>query len=200
MQLKGENLSFRYGKEPYIFQNVNIEIGQGERVGLVAKSGRGKSTLAKVLAGYEKPQTGRVLIDDQAIPKRGYNPVQLIYQHPEKAINPRWRMKDVLEESGLINWDLVKAMGIQADWMSRYPAELSGGELQRFAVCRALREETKFLIADEVSTMLDVITQAQIWNVILEQAKVLNLGMLIVTHNMHLAQKICTRIVELEKL
>ena len=200
MQLKGENLSFRYGKEPYIFQNVNIEIGQGERVGLVAKSGKGKSTLAKVLAGYEKPQTGRVLIDDKAIPKSGYNPVQLIYQHPEKAINPRWRMKDVLEESGLINWDLVKAMGIQEDWMSRYPAELSGGELQRFAVCRALREETKFLIADEVSTMLDVITQAQIWNVILEQAKVLNLGMLIVTHNMHLAQKICTRIVELEKL
>lgn len=67
-------------------------------------------------------------------------------------------------------------------------------------MCRALSGETKFLIADEVSTMLDVITQAQIWNVILTQAKERNLGMLVVTHNMHLAQKICTRIVELERL
>lgn len=200
MQLKGENLSFRYGKEDWIFENINIEISRGERIGLVAKSGKGKSTLAKVLAGYEKSNKGQVLIDNKPIPKKGYNPVQLIYQHPEKSINPRWRMKDVLEESGPINWDLVKTMGIEEDWMIRYPTELSGGELQRFAVCRALNPQTKFLIADEVSTMLDVITQAQIWNVILEQAKELNLGMLIVTHNMHLAQKICTKIIELEKL
>ena len=200
MQLKGESLSFRYGKDDYIFKNINIEINTGERVGLVAKSGQGKSTLAKVLAGYEKPNKGQVLIGQKPISKRGYNPVQLIYQHPEKSINPRWRMKDVLEESGPINWTLVKAMGIEEDWMNRYPTELSGGELQRFAVCRALSGETRFLIADEVSTMLDVITQAQIWNVILEQAKVLNLGMLIVTHNMHLAQRVCTRIIELDKL
>ncbi len=200
MQLKGEDLSFRYGKDDYIFENINIEINSGERVGILAKSGQGKSTLAKVLAGYEKPNKGRVLLDDKPIAKKGYNPVQLIYQHPEKSINPRWRMKDVLEESGPINWDLVKAMGIEEAWMSRYPAELSGGELQRFAVCRALSGETKFLIADEVSTMLDVITQAQIWHVILEQARVMDLGMLIVTHNKHLAQKICTKIIELEKL
>ncbi len=200
MQLKGESLSFRYGKDDYIFKDLNIEIKSGERVGLVAKSGQGKSTLAKVLAGYEKPTKGRVLIDNKSIAKKGYNPIQLIYQHPEKSINPRWRMKDVLEESGPINWTLVEAMGIEEDWMSRYPTELSGGELQRFAVCRALSAETKFLIADEVSTMLDVITQAQIWNVILEQAKVLNLGMLIVTHNIHLAQRVCTRIIKLEDL
>lgn len=200
MQLKGENLSFRYGKDDYIFKDINIEINRGDRVGLVAKSGRGKSTLAKVLAGYEKPSQGCVLVDGKPISKKGYNPVQLIYQHPEKSINPRWRMKDVLEESGPINWELIKAMGIEEDWMTRYPTELSGGELQRFAVCRALNGKTEFLIADEVSTMLDVITQAQIWNVILEQARILNLGMLIVTHNTHLAQKVCTRIVELEKL
>ena len=199
MQLKGENLSFRYGREDYVFQDINIEIKSGERVGIVAKSGFGKSTLAKVLAGYEKPNKGRVLIDGKPIPKKGYNPVQLIYQHPEKAINPRWKMKAVLEEGGPINWELVEAMGIEKDWMSRYPTELSGGELQRFAVCRALSGRAKFLIADEVSTMLDVITQAQIWKVILDQAKNQNLGMVVVTHNMHLAEKICTRIIELER-
>ncbi len=198
MQLKGENLSFRYGKGDYIFENISIDISSGERVGLVAKSGKGKSTLAKVLSAYEKPNKGQVTIDSKPIPKKGYNPVQLIYQHPEKSINPRWKMKDVLEESGPINWELVEAMGIEKEWLSRYPAELSGGELQRFAVCRALSGDTKFLIADEVSTMLDVITQAQIWNVILEQAIKRNLGMLIVTHNAHLAKRICTRIIELE--
>ena len=199
MQLRGENLSFRYGRDDYIFENINIEINSGERVGLVAKSGHGKSTLAKVLSGYEKPNKGIVTIDSKPVPKKGYNPVQLIYQHPEKSINPRWKMKDVLEESGPINWELVEAMGIQKEWLTRYPTELSGGELQRFAVCRALSGDTKFLIADEVSTMLDVITQAQIWNVILEEAKERNLGMLIVTHNAHLAKQICTRIIELEK-
>lgn len=199
MQLKGENLSFKYKNGDYIFENINIEIAIGERVGLVAKSGTGKSTLAKVLAGYEKPDKGSVLIDGKPISKKSYNPVQLIYQHPEKSINPRWKMKAVLEESGPIDWEIAQALGIKEDWLERYPIELSGGELQRFAVCRALKkEQTKFLIADEVSTMLDVITQAQIWHVILEEAK--DLGMLVITHNIHLAQKICTRIINLETL
>ena len=109
-------------------------------------------------------------------------------------------MRSVLEESGPINKELIDAMGIEMDWLERYPRELSGGELQRFSVCRALSEGTQFLIADEVSTMLDVITQAQIWNVILDQAKRRNLGMLVVTHNSHLAKRVCTRIVELDKL
>lgn len=198
MLLKGENLSFRYGRNDYLFKGVNITINSGECVGLVAKSGYGKSTLAKILAGYEKPTHGQVLLDGNPISKSGYNPVQLIYQHPEKSVNPRWKMKAILEEGDNIDAHLIEAMGIQKDWLDRYPSELSGGELQRFAVCRALGAGTKFLIADEISTMLDVITQAQIWNVILEQAKIKNLGMLIVTHNMHLADKICTRIVKLD--
>lgn len=198
MLLKGENLSFRYGRNDYLFKGVNITINSGECVGLVAKSGYGKSTLAKILAGYEKPTHGQVLLDGNPISKSGYNPVQLIYQHPEKSVNPRWKMKAILEEGDNIDAHLIEAIGIQKDWLDRYPSELSGGELQRFAVCRALGAGTKFLIADEISTMLDVITQAQIWNVILEQAKIKNLGMLIVTHNMHLADKICTRIVKLD--
>ena len=200
MQLEGKDLSFRYKNGDYIFKDINIAVSRGERVALVAKSGYGKSTLAKVLAGYEKPTQGQVLLDGRPIIAGGYNPVQLIYQHPEQAINPRWKMRSVLEESGPINKELIDAMGIEMDWLERYPRELSGGELQRFSVCRALSEGTQFLIADEVSTMLDVITQAQIWNVILDQAKRRNLGMLVVTHNSHLAKRVCTRIVELDKL
>lgn len=199
MLLEGKNLSFKYGKGEYIFKNINISICSGERVGLVAKSGFGKSTLAKVLAGYIKPSEGHVLLDGDEVSNKGYNPIQLIYQHPEKAVNPRWKMKDILEESGKIDFDLIKAMGIENDWLARYPRELSGGELQRFCVARALMGETKFLIADEISTMLDVITQAQIWEIILKYANKEDLGLLIVTHNIHLAKQICTRIVNLEE-
>lgn len=199
MLLKGKNLSFRYNKGDYIFENINISIESGERVGLVAKSGYGKSTLAKILSGYEKPTKGEVLLDGKIVSKKGYNPIQLIYQHPEKSMNPRWKMKDVLEENGPIDYKLMDDMEIERDWLTRYPRELSGGELQRFSVARSLGENTKFLIADEISTMLDVITQAQIWKVILDHVERRDLGLLVITHNMCLAKKICTRIVDLEK-
>lgn len=97
--------------------------------------------------------------------------MQLIHQHPEKAINPRWRLKRVLEESGKIDADVLHAFGIENEWLDRFPRELSGGELQRFCVARALMSGADYLICDEISTMLDVITQAQIWNVVLEEAK-----------------------------
>ena len=85
-------------------------------------------------------------------------------------------------------------------WYSRWPNELSGGELQRFCVARVLGPKTEFIIADEMSTMLDAITQAQIWNVLLDQVKRRNLGLLVISHNMALADKLCTRIVNLEEL
>ena len=126
--------------------------------------------------------------------------MQLIYQHPEKAINPRWKMKKVLEESGQCSSQIMQALGIEQDWLGRYPRELSGGELQRFCVARSLFEGTRFLIADEMSTMLDVITQAQIWNLMLEEVERRQLGLIVVTHNQHLAQRVCTRMVDLQEL
>lgn len=200
MLLEGKNLSFHYRKEDDILENFNISIESTERVGLVAKSGYGKSTLAKILAGYEKPTRGQVLLNGKTIPHKAYNPIQLIYQHPEKAINPMWKMKDVLEEGSVLNKDMLKAMGIEKDWLRRYPRELSSGELQRFSIARALGKETKFLIADEITTMLDVINQAQIWELILDIVKKRKIGLLVITHNMHLAQRICTRIINLEEV
>ena len=82
--------------------------------------------------------------------------------------------------------------------MNRWPSELSGGELQRFCVLRALSPDTKFLICDEMSTMLDVITQAQIWNVVLDYAKENNVGIVVVSHEKSLVDKICTRVVHLD--
>lgn len=199
MPLEARNIYFRYDrKQPWILEDCSIRVDRGEFLAISAPSGYGKTTLAMLLSGYIKPVKGEILFDGKALPEKGVCPVQLIHQHPEKAINPRWRLKRVLEESGKIDADVLRAFGIEHEWLDRFPRELSGGELQRFCVARALMSGADYLICDEISTMLDVITQAQIWNVVLEEAKKRNMGLVAVTHNMHLAKKIATRIIDLQ--
>lgn len=201
MQLKLEHVDFRYtNKSPWILKDVSLEIQTGERVGIVGPSGYGKSTLSKIIAGYENPTSGSVTIDGKPLPKSGMCPVQMIYQHPEFAVNPRWKMRKTLNECWKPGKELLDQMGIEEEWLNRWPAELSGGELQRFCIARVMSPETKFLLCDEITTMLDVITQAQIWSVLLDAAKEHNYGMLIVTHNMSLAERVCTRIVDLRDI
>lgn len=199
MPLEARNIYFRYDrKQPWILEDCSIRVDRGECLAISAPSGYGKTTLAMLLSGYIKPVKGEILIDGKVLPEKGVCPVQLIHQHPERAINPRWRLKRVLEESGKIDADVLHAFGIEHEWLDRFPRELSGGELQRFCVARALMSGADYLICDEISTMLDVITQAQIWNVVLEEAKKRNIGLIAVTHNMHLAKKIATRIIDLQ--
>lgn len=199
MPLEARNIYFRYDrKQPWILEDCSVRVDRGECLAISAPSGYGKTTLAMLLSGYIKPVKGEILIDGKVLPEKGVCPVQLIHQHPERAINPRWRLKRVLEESGKIDADVLHAFGIEHEWLDRFPRELSGGELQRFCVARALMSGADYLICDEISTMLDVITQAQIWNVVLEEAKKRNIGLIAVTHNMHLAKKIATRIVDLQ--
>ena len=200
MRLEAKNVSFRYDRrQPWVLENTNLSIESGQRLALFAPSGYGKTTLAMLLAGYLEPTRGEVLLDGKNLPKKGVCPVQLIYQHPEKAINPRWRLKKVLEESGEMREEVLDAFGIERAWLDRFPRELSGGELQRFCVARALMSGADFLICDEISTMLDVITQAQIWNVVLDEAKNRNMGIIAVTHNKHLANRIADRVYDLSK-
>lgn len=198
MALEAKNVYFKYErKQPWILEDRSLKVEKGERLAIFAPSGYGKTTLAMMLAGYLEPTKGEILLDGKPLPKNGVCPVQLIYQHPEKAINPRWRLKRVLEESGELREDVLAAFGIENAWLDRFPRELSGGELQRFCVARALMSGADYLICDEISTMLDVITQAQIWSVVLEEAEKRNMGIIAVTHNKHLAERIATRTVDL---
>lgn len=199
--LEARNISFRYGKDgAWVLKGVNLSAKPAERVGLIGPSGCGKSTLAKILAGYERPVEGEVLFDGSSLPQKGYCPVQMIYQHPEQAVNPRWKMEKTLCEGWTPDRELLKALGIQKEWLKRWPSELSGGELQRFLLARVLGPETRFLVCDEISTMLDVITQAQVWEIVSEAAERQGIGLLVVTHNMALAERVCARIVNLPEI
>ncbi len=191
MKLEGNHLTFTYpGANAPVFQDKSLCIESGGRVALTAPSGFGKTTLCKVLAGYLQPQEGEVLLDGKPLPKKGRCPVQMIWQHPERAVNPRLRMRDSLADGGVIGERLIRELGIEPDWMNRYPQELSGGELQRFCIARALGEGTRFLIADEISTMLDLITQSQIWTFLLKETAERGIGLLVVSHSEPLLERL----------
>ena len=198
--LEAKEISYHYPNSPWLFRQLNFHMKPGEIVGLYGKSGSGKSTMSQIIAGYQKPLQGEVLIDGQENIFKGPSPVQLIWQQPEKAINPRWKMKKVLSEAGDIEPDIIQMLGIRKEWLSRFPSELSGGELQRFCIARALLPGTKYLIADEITTMLDAINQAQIWRIIFQLVKEKNIGVLAISHDPELLNRISDRIIDFEKL
>lgn len=192
MKLKAENISFKYpSAKEYLLKDINLELDNTKIMGLIGDSGSGKSTLCKILSGYVQKYEGNVLFDGKELPKKGFKPVQLIYQHPEKVMNPKWKMDRVLSESWDVDDKTLSEFGIQKTWLTRFPQELSGGELQRFSVVRSLNPETKFLIADEMTTMLDAITQVQILDSVLKIVKKRQMGFLLVSHDMDLVDTIC---------
>ena len=198
--LEARDGAFAYpGADKPLYQGFNLSVAPGERVALSAPSGFGKTTLCRLLAGYERPQKGAVLVDGSPLPKRGPCPVQLIMQHPEAAVDPRLRLRDTLAEAGEAPERLLDDLGIRRAWLSRYPHELSGGELQRFCIARALAVRPRYLIADEVSTMLDAVTQAQIWRFLVAETKRQGIGLVLVSHSPALTQRVATRVVELAK-
>ena len=196
MKLEARKVTFCYPgkrKRP-VLQGVSLSIAPGERVGLQAPSGSGKTTLCRLLAGYEKPQQGEILLDGRPLQDyRGVCPVQMVWQHPETVVDPLLRLGDTLAEAGAVEERLMQALHIEKAWMGRYPAELSGGELQRYCIARALHPQARFLLCDEISAMLDLVTQAQIWRFLLEEATRRQLGLLVVSHDSTLLRQLCTR-------
>lgn len=198
--LETRDISYRHpGSARLLYDGFSLSVSPGERVALKAPSGFGKTTLCRLLAGYDVPQSGQILVDGAPLPKRGACPVQLILQHPETAVDPRLRMRDTLAEAGDVPERLLDDLGIQRQWLRRYPHELSGGELQRFCIARALAANPRYLIADEISTMLDAVTQAQLWRFLVAEVRSRDTGLLFVSHSEALTSRIATRVVDLTK-
>lgn len=195
--LEARDIHFAYPGAAPLYRGFSLSIGEGERVALSSPSGTGKTTLCRILSGYLRPQKGEVLVDGASLPRRGACPVQLIGQHPEHMVDPRMSMQAVLQEAGPVQDDVCEALGIRDEWMRRHPHELSGGELQRFCIARALAAHPKYLICDETTAMLDAVTQAQVWRFLVDYTNDQGVGVLLVSHSPALLRRVATRVVEL---
>lgn len=211
MSLIAEHISFVYPCGRVLFQDFSLAIKPDERVALQAPSGRGKTTLCRLLAGYLDPTKGRIMLDGAPLVSLAHRrgavarepmAVQLLAQHPEHAFDPRLRLEKSLQE-GLyahneeFSQDLLDRFGVQRAWLSRYPHELSGGELMRLAMVRALAARPRYVIADESTAMLDAVTQVEIWQALIETATVRHMGVVLVSHSPALVRRVATRVVEL---
>ena len=189
--LEVRSVEFGFGKAKPVLDRVSLTLNRGEILGLSGPSGIGKSTLGRIVAGYLKPQKGEVLLDGTASAPR-YRGVQHIHQSSIFAVNPRWRLGRIIAEAWQPDDQTLDAIGVSRAWFDRYPHEISGGELQRVVLARALGPDTRFLVADEVSAMLDPITQVEIWSFLMDRCRQ-GLGILAISHDAALLKRVSTR-------
>ncbi|ACR68920.1 peptide ABC transporter ATP-binding protein [Edwardsiella ictaluri] len=181
----------------YLWQGLNLNLRPGERLGISAPSGFGKTTLGRVLAGWQNAASGVLQVDGAPLPLHGYCPVQLVPQHPELTFNP-WRSTGAaLQDAWRPDAITLEHLHIQPHWLQRKPGQLSGGELARIALLRALDPRTRYLIADEITAQLDPAIQRDIWRYLLQESQSRPLGMIIFSHQQALLDQICTRIITL---
>lgn len=200
MSLALDGVSYRYPRAAtWAVRAVSLEVSPGEVVGLAGPSGCGKSTLGRLACGMVEPGEGGVAVDGgPARPRRGPRPVQLVHQDPFAAMNPRWKVAAVLDEadpSGSSREDPAVAALVEAAWLDRYPHEISGGQLQRVSLARALLARPAYLVADEISASLDPITQAGLWHDLLGVVRERRVGVLAISHDADLLDEVADRVV-----
>lgn len=198
--LSADGIWFRYGSDrPWVLAGVDLGIEAGEVVGLCGPSGGGKSTLGRVLAGHLRPDRGRVTVDGRPPRlRRSPHPVQLVLQQPERAMDPRWTVRQVLAATGAGEAAVagLDERLVVPTWLDRYPHEISGGELQRVNLARALLARPRYLVADEISASLDAVTQARIWTLLLEHCRDAGIGVLAVSHDRPLLEAVAGRVLD----
>ena len=196
---------------------VSLGVERGEALCVVGESGCGKSTVARLVAGLLAPSSGEIHYDGQRIDdlsRRNLMPLrkkmQMIFQNPYASLNPRKTIQQALEEPvryhnpGLSPAEardkvaeVMRAVGVDPSWATRYPHEFSGGQRQRIAIARALTVDPEFIIADEPISALDVSIQAQVLNLMLEAKEDRGLTYLFITHDLSVVQHFGTRVVVL---
>ena len=214
MLLKTEGLSKRYADSggAWAVKDACVTLAAGETVGLFGESGSGKTTFGMMTAGLVKPSGGRILMDGKEIAMRYRGEVrrrvQILFQHPETSFNPALILLKSMTEpyahyglpysyGGMLEY--LESYGIYEEHLYRTPAQLSGGELQRASLARILLLEPSLIVLDEPTSMLDVITQVQVLNILKSYQARSGAGFLLISHNRALCDKVCDRIYAVEK-
>lgn len=193
--------SYIVGKNHIIkaVDQVSFSIAKGEIFGLIGESGSGKSTIGKCLVGIENPDGGTIQYKGRKI--------QIIFQDPLVSMNPRMNILKIMEEPIKLSkryrsksearikiLELLGQVGIQENILKRYPSELSGGQNQRVCIARALACEPEVIVADEPTASLDVTIRGQIMELFQSLQKEKGLTILLITHDLILARRICDKI------
>jgi peptide/nickel transport system ATP-binding protein len=212
--LEVNNVTAAYGDSIRVLQDINLKLTRGKTVAVVGESGSGKSTLARVITGLLPPITGNIEFDGQELPakfsdrdKEMLRRVQMIYQMPDVALNPRQKIKHILgrplefyfgtrgEEKRQRVAQLMDQIELPERYVNRFPSELSGGEMQRVCIAKALAAEPDLIICDEVTSALDQLVAEDILTLLQRLQNELGMSYLFITHDLATVKAISDEIV-----